>query len=199
MEFRSRWLEHAGLMSRHYEVVLHAFDREVPDRPIRLLDVGVENGGTLEIWVEILPEGSEVLGIDDNPACGQLGLPVQIGDITNKEWVRDTLRGRWFDVIIDSTGTMPAHLWPYLVKGGKYLFENYNPSNMALLTDALMIGDESWLPTEEILRISTYPHVAVVEKSNPRVVPYLQVVAGNFAEVLSEDVMRESGVRQVVV
>jgi len=39
----------------------------------------------------------------------------------------------------------------------------------------------------------------VVEKSNPRVVPYLEVVAGNFAEVVSEETLRDLGVRQVVV
>jgi hypothetical protein len=186
-------------MSRHYEVVLTVFDREVPDQPIRLLDVGVENGGSLEIWQEILPEGSEVLGIDENPACADLGLPVLIGDVTNKGWLRSALKGRWFDVIIDSTETLTSNLWPYLVKGGRMLFEGYDPTQITWLTEALANGWDSWLPTEEILRISAYPYVAVVEKTNPRVIPYLEVMAGNFAEIVSEQELKDRGVRQVVV
>lgn len=199
MEYRARWLKHAGLMSRHYEVVLHAFDREIPHRAIRLLDVGIENGGSLEIWQEILPDGSEVLGIDKNPACSGLGLPVMIGDVTDAGWVREALKGRWFDVVIDSTGTMTPFLWPYLMKGGQMLFEDYAPKQMSDLVSAVAQGQQSWLPTEEILKVSVYPHVAVVEKSNPRVVPYVEAMAGNFAEVVDEDTLRNLHVRQIVL
>ncbi len=199
MEYRTRWLNHAGLMSRHLEIVLFAFDREVPDGPLRLLDVGIENGGSLEIWQEILPEGSEVLGIDSDPGCADLDLPVLTGDVTNREWVRDALRGRWFDVIIDSTGTMTSYLWPYLVKGGRLLIEGFEPQMIADLAMDVMTGEDSWLPAEEILRVTAYPGIAVVEKSNPRIVPLLEVMAGNFAEVVSEENLRDLGVRQVVV
>ena len=199
MEYRARWLDHAGLMTRHLEIVLYAFDREVPDGPLRLLDVGVENGGSLEIWGEILPEGSEVLGIDSDPACADLGLPVITGDVTNREWVRGALRGRWFDVIIDSTGTMTPHLWPYLVKGGRLLIEDLHPQMIADLALDVMTGEDSWLPAEEILRVTAYPGIAVVEKSSPRIVPLLEVMAGNFADVVSEETLRNLGVRQVVV
>jgi hypothetical protein len=199
VEYRSRWLSHAGMMTRHLEVVLHAFDREMPAGPLRLLDVGVENGGSLEIWREILPEGSVAVGMDVDPACERLGLPVLIGDVTDREWVQDVLRGTWFDVVVDSTGTMTGNLWPYIVRKGRLFIEGYNPQMVADLSLDLMTGVDSWLPTEEILRVTSYPGVAVIEKSNPRVVPYLEVVAGNFAEVLSEDEMRSMGVQQVVI
>lgn len=199
MEYRNRWLNHAGLMSRHYEIVLYAFDREIPDEPLRLLDVGVENGGSLEIWREILPEGSEVLGIDKDPACADLGLPVLIGDVEDKSWVRKALKGRWFDIVIDSTETMTPHLWPFLVKGGKMIYENYDPTRIAWLTEALANGWWSWLPTEEILKTTVYPYVAIIERSNPRVIPYLEVSSGNFADVTPEDRLKELGVRQVIL
>ena len=199
MEYRARWLNHAGMMTRHYEVVLHAFDREVQDGPIRLLEVGVENGGSMEIWQEILPDGSEVLGIDHDPACGRLGLPVLVGDIMDRPWLKSVLHGKWFDVVIDSTGTMTHHLWPYLVKGGRMLFENYDPDKIAELSDAVAHGRESWLPTDEILKVTVYPHVAVVERSSPRVVPYLEAMVGNFADVVDEQTLKGMGVRQVVI
>jgi len=199
MEYRARWLDHAGLMTRHLEIVLYAFDREVPDGPLRLLDVGVENGGSLEIWGEILPEGSEVLGIDSDPACADLGLPVIVGDVTDPDWIKTALRGKWFDVVIDSTGTLTPYLWPYIVKGGRLLIEGFDPQMIADLALDVMTGEDSWLPAEEVLRVTAYPGIAVVEKSNPRIVPLLEVVAGNFAEVVSEETIRDLGVRQVVV
>jgi hypothetical protein len=200
MEYRSRWLNHAGMMSRHFEIVLHAFDREIPSsRPIRLLDVGVENGGSVEIWQDILPEGSEVLGVDIDPACGRLGLPVVVGDIRDRGWVKEAFRGRWFDVVVDSTGVMSSNVWPYLVKGGRMFFENYDPAVVSGLVRDVAHGSDGWLPVEEILKVTVYPHVAVVEKSNPRVVPYLEVMAGNFAEVVSEEDLRLMEVRQVVI
>jgi hypothetical protein len=186
-------------MTRHLEIVLYAFDREVPDGPLRLLDVGVENGGSLEIWGEILPEGSEVLGIDSDPACADLGLPVIVGDVTDPDWIKTALRGKWFDVVIDSTGTLTPYLWPYIVKGGRLLIEGFDPQMIADLALDVMTGEDSWLPAEEVLRVTAYPGIAVVEKSNPRIVPLLEVVAGNFAEVVSEETIRDLGVRQVVV
>jgi hypothetical protein len=186
-------------MSRHFEVVLHAFDREIPSVPLRLLDVGVENGGGVEIWRDILPEGSEVLGVDIDPACGRLGLPVLVGDVRDRSWVQEALRGRWFDVVIDSTGAMSPNLWPYLVKGGRMVFENYEPSVVAGLVEAVAHQREGWLPVEEILKVTVYPHVAVVEKSNPRAVPYLEVVSGNFADVTGEDFLIGQGVKSVIV
>ena len=67
MGFGAQWIEHKGLISRLPESVLAALDREVnPKRPITLLDVGVENGGTVEVWQRVLPEGSRVLPVDLN-------------------------------------------------------------------------------------------------------------------------------------
>ena len=40
--------------------------------PVRLLEVGIQNGGSLEIYQAYLPEGSLIVGCDINPKCQTL-------------------------------------------------------------------------------------------------------------------------------
>ena len=199
MGYRDRWLNHAGAVSRHYEVALHAFEREIPDEPISLLEVGVENGGSLEVWKDVLPEGSTVLGVDSDPKCAELGLDVLTFDVLDRDAVKDSLRGRWFDVIIDSTATMSPWTWAFLRPGGRLIFEGYDTKAVQDLVQSLAEDQSSWLPTEEIMRISVFQHVTVLEKRNPRVIPYIEIMVGNFADVTGEKTLLESGVKRVLV
>lgn len=199
MGYRDTWINHAGLASRHYEVVLHAFDREIPNKPLRMLIVGVENGGCVEVWQQCAPEGSTVLGMDIDIRCSDLPIPVSYCDITDRAWLDSELDGQMFDVIIDSTNTMSANLWPYLEAGGLYFYESYIPGWVQTLVSDLALDRDSWLPIEEVMRVSTYSHICVIEKRNPKVVPYLEVLVGNFADVVTEDVLRAQGVKRVIV
>jgi hypothetical protein len=199
MEYRTEWLKHAGLMTRHLEIVLTAYSREIPDRPLSMLNIGVENGGSLEVWGKVLPEGSRIVGMDNDPACLELGLDVLLGDVTNKNQMTELLRGEWFDVIIDSTGTMSVHPWVFLRPGGVYVYEGFHPAMASRLVEDLSYANDSWLPIEEVIRATIWQGVLVVEKRNPTVVPYVEVMIGNFAEVVSEEELKAQGVRQVLV
>lgn len=198
MGYRDAWLTHAGLGSRHYEVVVHAFDRSLPKEPVRLLIAGVENGGAMEVWKSVLPEGSEIVGVDVNPACATLGLDVRIGDVTDDGWVRGEFRHEWFDLIVDSTGTMTPHLWPFLTLGGRMFFEGYDVEQVVTLVRDVAEDRDSWLPGEEIMHVTVFPHIAVVEKRNPRVMPYLEILVGNFCDVIPDEELIAAGVRRVI-
>ena len=199
MGYRDTWLTHAGGVSRHLEVVLHVLDREIPDKPLRVLEVGVENGGSLEVWQKCLPQGSEVLGIDVDERCAGLGLPVLIGDVTDATWLREALRGKSFDVIVDSTGALSPWTWPFLLVGGTLIFEGYDIREILHLVYAVAEDKQGWLPVEEIMRVTVFPGAVVVEKRNPRVVPYMNVMVGNFADVTGEKELLDQGTRWVLV
>lgn len=188
-------MTHAGAVSRHVEVMLHAVDREIPDGDLRVLVAGVENGGAVEVWRDL---GADVLGLDKDPRCADLGLPVEVCDVTDEGSVRGVLQGRVFDVVVDSTGVGSPWLWVFLRAGGRMLFEDLPSDLVEDLTRCVHRDVETWLPVEEVMRVSIYPRVTVVEKRNPRVIPYLDIAVGNFADVTGEAALREQGVRWVV-
>jgi len=196
--FRAAWLNHAGLISRHSEVVLHAFDRELKERPLRVLHAGCENGGTLQVLSAVLPAGSSVLGLERLPSSVPLEIPVLNGDVLDRAWVSGALRSQWFDLIIDSTNSRTPWLWPYLIPGGRYLVEGCDPVDASLLASGVYRDTESWLPVEEIMRVTVFPGLLVIEKRNPRVLPYVEVMVGNFSDVVPEDQLIDRGVRRVI-
>jgi len=197
--YRDTWLRHAGAVTRHSEVILHALDPETPREPARLLDVGVENGGSLEVWQQCLPEGSDVLGMDIDPRCADLGLPVVTCDVTDRDAVKAALIGRWFDIVIDSTATSSPWTWAFLRPGGRLLLEDYDPQAIRDLVSAVADDGESWLPVEEIMRVTVFPRVAVVEKRYPRVIPYIDIMVGNFADVVPEEDLIAQGIKRALV
>lgn len=199
MVYRAHWLTHAGAVSTHNEATLHAFDREVPVRPgMNVLLVGVGNGGGLEIWQALTPDGT-VKGMDPNPACQDLpGVTVIQCDPTERDAVREALRGSWWDAVIDSTRTMQPYVWPFLRPGGTYVYEGYNVEMALMLIRDLALADDSWLPIEEVMRVDTYQSCLVIEKRNPRVVPYMDVVTGNFADIIPEADLYATGHKRVI-
>ena len=42
------------------------------DLPIRLLEIGIQNGGSLEIWSKYFANAKKVVGCDINPECAKL-------------------------------------------------------------------------------------------------------------------------------
>src|SRR5215510_14899693 len=66
--------EYAGHKWTHYPFVYdQIFDRYLDaGKPLCLLEIGVQNGGSLEIWKKYLPPGSEIHGIDINTKCLEL-------------------------------------------------------------------------------------------------------------------------------
>jgi hypothetical protein len=73
--------------------------------PIRLLEVGVQNGGSLQLWSEYFLAGSEFFGIDINPACASLevghNVSILIGDASNPLILESLIGDAKFDIIID--------------------------------------------------------------------------------------------------
>lgn len=199
MGYRDRWMNHAGAISVHNEATLHAIDRAIALRPMTMLLAGIGNGGAVEVWREVLPEGSTVIAMDRNPDCaGIAGVDPIICDVTERGAVREALKSRWLDVVIDATCTMQPYVWPFLRAGGTYIYDGYNPEMVMMLIRDLAYADDSWLPIEEIMRIDTYQSCCVIEKRNPRVVPYLNVLTGNFADVIPEETYQERGAKRVI-
>lgn len=199
MGFRAAFIKHEGMLACHSEIVLQALERTVTVGPAFLLHIGVGNGGTMQIWKNVLPEDSVVLGIDEDSRCQELPVPVAIGPVQDRAWLLNTFGSRTFDIVMDSTGAASGAIWPWLKPGGVYVVEHYQHDRVRELMDGMCLDQETWLPFEEIMSITQFPKIAVIEKRNPRVVPYLDIIVGSEAPIVTEESFSERGAKRVTV
>lgn len=102
--------------------------------PKRVLEIGVQGGGSLKIWRDFFPE-AEIVGIDIDPLCKEHEgdhITVQIGSQSDVKFL-ESLGD--FDIIIDDGGhTMSQQqismkwLLPQLREGGVYVIEDLHTS-----------------------------------------------------------------------
>lgn len=104
---------------------------------MRLLEIGVQNGGSLEVWARYFDNGQAFVGVDINPDCGKLAysdprISVVIGDAARPETQKKIFETcDVFDVIIeDGSHTSPdiirtfATMFPHLTTSGVYIAED---------------------------------------------------------------------------
>jgi hypothetical protein len=167
--------------------------------PMNILLIGVKNGGSVQVWRSIVAEGSRVIAVDADLACSDLDIDVHVGDVHDRAWLETVLENTVFDLIIDSTGNASGVTWPWLKVGGFLLIENYVDERVRELMTAITTDTYTWLPYEEILGVTYHPHIALVEKRNPRVVPYLDIIVGSEDPIVPEAVFTAAGGKRVTV
>ncbi|WP_428946834.1 glycosyltransferase [Acidithiobacillus ferrooxidans] len=136
--------EHTGKVSDKWSLYLTEYDRlfkEYRDKRIRLLEIGIQNGGSLEIWAKYFDNASALIGCDINPDCAQLKyddprIDLIIGDANDLE-VREQIlrRSPQFDLIIDDGSHLSSDIiesfalfFSSVVEGGVFIAEDLHCS-----------------------------------------------------------------------
>jgi hypothetical protein len=138
------FFQHEGHLSDKWEQYLSIYEAELSRfvasaKPVRLLEIGVQNGGSLEIWSKYLPPHSTVIGLDIDPAVQNLrfegNIRAFVADVNDSERVEHLIGADLFDIIIDdgshtSSDIIAAFksLFPRLGPGGKYIVEDLHAS-----------------------------------------------------------------------
>ena len=108
------------------------------DRPIRLLEIGVQGGGSLYTWKEFFPQ-AEITGIDIDELCQKYegeNIKIYIGSQEDSIFLKSVEDKEGpFDIVIDDGGhTMKQQivtfntLFPLLKEGGIYVIEDLHTS-----------------------------------------------------------------------
>ena len=138
------YAEHSGKVSDKWAIYLVEYERifgEYRDRPVTLLEIGVQNGGSLEIWSRFFTDVQKLVGCDINPDCGRLvyedpRIAVVVGD-ANSDAVQSIVlqHAPVFDVMIDDgshrSGDIVksfARYFPHLADGGVFVAEDLHCS-----------------------------------------------------------------------
>lgn len=123
----------------HYFDVYDFFLKSRKDTVVNLLEIGVNNGGSLFMWRDYFDNQSSIYGIDINPNCKILekeGFNIFIGSQSDAIFLNRFINNSpKFDIIIDDGGhTMEQQLmsfdllFPHLKDDGLYVIEDTHTS-----------------------------------------------------------------------
>ncbi len=119
----------------HYFDIYERFLSPFRGRPVTLLEIGVYQGGSLEMWRAYLGPQARVVGIDIDPTCAAYageGMQVLIGDQADPEFLRRVCAETGpLDVVVDDGGHTAAQqitafeaIYPTMSCQGVYLVED---------------------------------------------------------------------------
>ena len=113
--------------------------RDYRDRPITLLEIGIQRGGSLHMWREYFSQAT-IIGVDIDSSCAAFAdgdkVRVEIGDQSDRAFLQ-MLKEKYgpFDIVIDDGGHTMAQqmvsieaLFPAVTDGGMYVIEDLHTS-----------------------------------------------------------------------
>jgi len=126
-----RWHHYFDVYHRHFQ----AFRGKQPT----IIEIGVQQGGSLGLWLNYFGAGARVFGIDVDPACAERAPPgarVLIGDQADEAFLRRVLDETGPpDIVIDDGGHTARQqinsfevLYPATKTPGVYLVEDTHTS-----------------------------------------------------------------------
>jgi len=110
----------------HYFEVYDQLFSGLRDTPIRFLEVGVYQGGSLACWREYFHPDSVIVGVDIDPDCAKFedassNVHVRIGDQSDTQFLSDLFQEFGpFDAILDDG----SHICSDMIKTFEYAFLN---------------------------------------------------------------------------
>lgn len=126
-----KWLHYFEVYDRHFA--------RFRGRPVNVLEFGVSQGGSLQMWRDYFGPSARLFGVDINPNCRQFeeaGTRIFIGDQADRTFLRGLAQEiPEVDILIDDGGhTMRQQiatfeeLFPRIAPNGVYLCEDVHTS-----------------------------------------------------------------------
>jgi 23S rRNA U2552 (ribose-2'-O)-methylase RlmE/FtsJ len=129
-----KWHHYLEIYERHFEPLRQR------EQPLRILELGVSRGGSLEIWRKYFGPAAKIVGIDIDPVCAERVDPentVIIGDQSDPAVLASAIErlGGGVDLVIDDGSHLGRHqiptfayLYPRISERGLYVCEDLHCS-----------------------------------------------------------------------
>jgi hypothetical protein len=156
---RDFYTEHVGKGSDKWDLYLNRYNEILADlreKPITLLEVGIQNGGSLEIWAKYFSNAQHLIGCDIDQRCECLKyedgrVSLVIGDINKEDTLGKVLNiSSKFDLIIDDGSHASSdiiksfvNLFPCVKDDGIYIVEDLHCSYWAHYEGGLFYPNSS--------------------------------------------------------
>lgn len=126
-----KWLHYFDIYDRHFS----SFQK----KKITVLEFGVFQGGSLQMWRDYFGKNARIVGVDINPKCQELeekNIEIHIGDQEDRNFLKQLMEKVGpVDVVIEDGGhTMKQQIntfeevFPYVKEGGVFLIEDLHTS-----------------------------------------------------------------------
>jgi 23S rRNA U2552 (ribose-2'-O)-methylase RlmE/FtsJ len=135
---------HDGFVSSKWVHYFYIYDRifaeyRSKNKPLTILEIGVDRGGSLEIWKKYLPKGSKIHGVDINPECTKINFSEDIffhlGSASDRNFMETAFKDIEFDIILDDGSHTCSDvietfkiMFPKTKNGGLYVVEDLHTS-----------------------------------------------------------------------
>jgi len=144
MIFSSLYSKHKKKSVHKWSSYLDHYDRyfyQERKKPISLLEIGVQSGGSLELWGKYFVNATKIIGCDIDQKCASLTfenpvIEIVVGDANSQSTKNAIIRhAQVFDIIIDDGSHMSGDIvrsflnyFPLLCDGGIFVAEDLHAS-----------------------------------------------------------------------
>lgn len=136
----------------HYFEIYHQYFNKFVGTQVKILEIGVYKGGSLQMWRDYFGNKAVIIGIDINENCKQYEdnqIHICIGSQNDTAFLeRVSEQYGPFDIVLDDGSHFMEHqitafetLFPLLKSGGVYLCEDTHTSYWSLFYGALQSKD----------------------------------------------------------
>jgi len=204
MDLEQLYAEHGGKVSDKWSIYLSEYSalfQSLRDQPVRLLEIGVQNGGSLEVWRKYFSNAEKIIGCDINPACANLKyddpeIVVVIGDANTDETERQIIQqSASFDIIIDDGSHQSrdiirsfARYFAHLNDGGVYIVEDLHCSYIPDFQGGLFHAGSAMTFFKLLTDIVNYEHWNLKISRQDILLGFTKSYDINFAEALLEHI-----------
>lgn len=118
----------------NYFEIYERYLNKYANKKISLLEIGVKDGGSLQLWKKYLGNKSKIVGIDIDHECyfEEEQIVVEIGSQTDLNFLNDVIKRHGkFDIIIDDG----SHMQTDILRSFSFLYSNLNDGGVYIIED----------------------------------------------------------------
>lgn len=136
--FAELFLAHTGNVSSKWGQYLEVYERcftPYKNRPCKILEIGVQNGGSLQLYQKYFPFAEKIVGVDVDPKCKWVeagNIFIEIGSQADRDFLSSVseIHGP-FDIVIDDG----SHVFEHQIASFETLFPRMSATSVYIVED----------------------------------------------------------------
>ena len=166
--------KHQGKVSDKWSFCLDQYERlfnPLRDKAISLFEIGIQNGGSLEVWSKYFPRAKVFVGCDIDKQCSKLTyqdprINLVVGDANQQKIQKEVIqKGGPFDIVIDDGSHRSGDIiksfvnyFPHLADSGVYVIEDLHCSYWEDFEGGLFAPYSSMTFLKQLTDLVNYEH-----------------------------------------